>query len=501
MTRNATADLLDAVERAREVYADDAVARGQLDASAARLRDPLRIGIAGMVKAGKSTLLNALIGEEIAPTDAGECTRMVTWYRHGRSARITVHLTDGTLEELPIRRVEGRLDLDVGDLTAAEVDLIDVEWPSESLRSTVLIDTPGIASLSTDVSARTARFLTPTDGPSAADAIIYLLRHVHASDVKFLEEFHDSVAGRSQTVNAVAVLSRADEIGSGRIDSLLSAAKVAERYRRDGELRALALDVIPVAGLLAEGARTLRESEFTAFRALAALERTDRERLLISVDRFTRPDAPVALSVGERAALLSRFGVCGVRLGTTVVRGGARTSSDLAERLLEHSGLPEVQRFVAEQFRARALDLKLRGVVEALESLFRTRPREGTLAILGELERITAGSHGLRELALLARLRTGQDGGLSPSDRADAERIVGGAGVAPWARLGRDEAAGDAVIAASAEERLEAWRALANSPLTDRATAEVCRIVIRTLEGVLSQVAAAHRVPAAPADV
>ena len=46
-----------------------------------RLDEPLRVAIAGKVKAGKSTLLNALVGEQVAPTDAGECTRVVTWYR------------------------------------------------------------------------------------------------------------------------------------------------------------------------------------------------------------------------------------------------------------------------------------------------------------------------------------------------------------------------------------------------------------------------------------
>lgn len=501
MTIGGTADVLAVIERAQDVYADDPRVREQLDVCASRLRDPLRIGIAGMVKAGKSTLLNALIGEEIAPTDAGECTRMVTWYRHGRTARVTAHLADGTREELPVRRVDGRLDLDVGDLTADEVDRIDVEWPSESLRSTVLIDTPGIASLSADVSARTTRFLTPSEGPSAADAIIYLLRHVHASDVKFLEEFHDSAAGASETVNAVAVLSRADEIGSGRIDSLLSAAKVAERYRRDGELRALALDVIPVAGLLAEGARTLRESEFAAFRSLAALGRAERERMLISVDRFTRDDAPVPLPVRERAALLSRFGVCGVRLATTVVRSGVRTSSDLAERLLEHSGLPDVQRFIGEQFRARALDLKLRGVIQALDALIRARPRTGSADLLGDLEHSAASTHGLRELALLARLRTGEDGGLDRSSRSEAERILGGAGVASWSRLALDESASGAEIAARAEERLGWWRALANSPLTDRPTSVICRTVVRTLEGLVSQVPTDVDAGAAAADV
>ena len=36
-----------------------------------RLHEPLRVAIAGRVKAGKSTLLNALIGDDLAPTDAG----------------------------------------------------------------------------------------------------------------------------------------------------------------------------------------------------------------------------------------------------------------------------------------------------------------------------------------------------------------------------------------------------------------------------------------------
>ena len=60
-----------------------------------RLDEPLRVAIAGKVKAGKSTLLNALVGEELAPTDAGECTRIVTWYRDGITYRVTLEPSDG----------------------------------------------------------------------------------------------------------------------------------------------------------------------------------------------------------------------------------------------------------------------------------------------------------------------------------------------------------------------------------------------------------------------
>lgn len=500
MRTNGLARVADAVTRMRSLYADDPAAQEVLEACDRRLREPLRIGIAGMVKAGKSTLLNALIGEAIAPTDAGECTRMVTWYRHGQTPRITVHLRDGGVERMPVRRADGHLALDVGDLSADEVDWIDVEWPVESLRSTVLIDTPGIASLSADVSARALTFLTPLRAPSEADALIYLLRHVHASDVRFLEEFRDTAAGASQTVNALAVLSRADEIGSGRIDSLLSAARIADRYRRDGELRALALGVIPAAGLLAEGARTLRESEFTAFRALAGMDREARTRALVSVDRFTRDDIGLPLSVAERRALLARFGVFGVRLGTALVLAGARTSTELAERMVQQSGLIEVQRFIAEQFRPRTAALKARGVVHTLEQLLRDKRRAEASAVEAELERLAAASHDLRELALLARLRTTEPA-MGADDVAAAERIVGGSGTSAAARLGLDETTGVLTLHERVDELVAHWRRLEYAPASDRRTAELCGTVVRSVEGIASQLPARRRADARVAHV
>ena len=55
----------------------------ELERIGGRLNQPIRIALAGSLKAGKSTLVNALVGENIAPTDATEATRLVTWFRHG----------------------------------------------------------------------------------------------------------------------------------------------------------------------------------------------------------------------------------------------------------------------------------------------------------------------------------------------------------------------------------------------------------------------------------
>src|SRR5262245_51290536 len=50
----------------------------------------LRVAVAGRVSSGKSTLVNALLRRRVAPTAAGECTRVVTWFRYGVPPRAEV---------------------------------------------------------------------------------------------------------------------------------------------------------------------------------------------------------------------------------------------------------------------------------------------------------------------------------------------------------------------------------------------------------------------------
>jgi hypothetical protein len=474
------------VREAIDVYQDDPVACTALKGYARRLDEPLRVAIAGMVKAGKSTLLNAIIGEEIAPTDAGECTRVVTWYRYGNTPRVTLHLLDGEPRALPIKRSSGgRLNFDLGSTKAEQVDRLVVDWPSQSLREVTLIDTPGIASLSGDVSARATGFLTPDDAPSEADAIIYLMRHLHASDLNFLESFRDTAAGQSGSVNALAVLSRADEIGGGRVDSLIAARDIAARYRNDDSLRPLALGVVPIAGLLAQGARGLRQAEFNALAELAQLERGERERLLISADRFVRSAAGISASPEARKTLLDRFGLFGIRLAAVLIRSGVAEPTELAHELTRRSGLDELLRFIRVHFQARAGLLRSRAAVVGVEALLRDRQHSGTERLGAALERIQSSSHEFRELRLLVIARTtGLD--LPPELAAEVERLIGGRGVETVHRLALPEDSPAAEVRSTALIALHRWRSRAESPLTGRATAEVCDIVVRSCEAALA---------------
>ncbi|HWM04042.1 MAG TPA: dynamin family protein, partial [Actinophytocola sp.] len=272
-----------------------------------RLDEPLRVAIAGKVKAGKSTLLNALVGEAVAPTDAGECTRVVTWYRNGPSPRIVMYPKQRAPMPLAVVRRDGALDIDLGDTSAEELDRLVVDWPAQSLRATTLIDTPGVASINDGVSKRTVRFLEPDDDtPTEADAVLYLMRHLHVADAEFLEAFTDQGVSRATAVNTVAVISRADEIGAGRLDAMFSARAIATRYRSEPALRGLCQNVVAVAGLLAYTGRTLRQTEFAALTELVALPKEELDAALLSTDRFLR-----AFSVEARRELIRRFGLFG----------------------------------------------------------------------------------------------------------------------------------------------------------------------------------------------
>jgi hypothetical protein len=447
----------------------------------ARLDEPLRVAIAGKVKAGKSTLLNALVGEAVAPTDAGECTKVVTWYRNGPSPRIVMYPTGGAPAPLPVVRRDGALEIDLAGTPADAIDRLAVDWPAQSLRATTLIDTPGVASINTGTSRRTVRFLEPDDDtPTEADAVIYLMRHLHVADLDFLESFRDQGVARATSVNTVAVLSRADEIGGGRLDAMYAARAIAARYRTEPALRGLCQNVVAVAGLLAHTGRTLRQAEFVALGELAAAPREDLEASLLSVDRFLRKDAS-----DVRRGLVRRFGLFGIHLATSLIRQGTRTPTTLADELVARSGLAELQQVLQVRFAGRQDLLKSRSALLALDRVVRA---DGDRRGLGwQVERLLAGAHEFAELRLLGALRAGTVVLPGPLSQ-EAERLLGDMGGTAPQRLGLTADAPPEEVRRAALHALRRWQGQAENPLFGRRVADACRLIARTCEGILATI-------------
>ncbi len=452
-------------------------------AIARRFDEPLRVAIAGRVKAGKSTLLNALVGERLAATDAGECTRVVTWYRHDRGYRVTAELRPTGRQDLGFRRHDGSLDIDLGGIPLEAVERIDVGWPSRRLEDLVLIDTPGLESTDARGPARTTEaLLDDSEGPGEADAVLYLMRHLHGTDARFLEAFGDRSVAYASPINSIVILSRADEIGAARPDALDSARLVAHRYAADGRIRELASGVVAVAGLIAETGATLRQWEFERLRDIARLETDRRDALLVCVDRFRDP----GLSPHEpqvREELLHRFGLFGLRTAVgLIVRGTVRTATDLSGALLEMSGIPEVRRMLGDRYLARAQALKARTALAGLRSVATRLERLGTPGaggLLGAVEQVEMASPEISTLRLL-HLVLGGLAATSEDERVEVDRLCGLG--SPAVRAGLPEDATPDAVRAVALAGVERWRARLADPWSDRGTVEAAELVARAYE-------------------
>jgi hypothetical protein len=477
------ADDVVAVAHQLAAHAPDATARRAAVDVVERLSGPLRVAIAGRVKAGKSTLLNALVGERLAPTDAGECTRLVSRYRRGVGYDVAAALYDGRRVPLGFERAGGRLDVRLGAVDERDVAFLDVSWPSSMLASITLIDTPGLESLDDDNSRRTRDFLTSDDDrPSDADAVIYLLRHAHRADMQFLDAFMDRSVGAASPVNAVAVLSRADEIGAGRLDAMESAARIAARYQQDPQLLGLCAAVVPMAGLLAETGLTLREDEAAVLRELIATDDAVLERMLLSADQFRDVDAS-ALTVEARRELLARLGMFGVRCCVADLRAGLpATAASLGPRLVERSGLPRLRSLLDTHFGPRARVLQARTAIVSLRSVARSL-RESAPQLAADVERrLEQIESSTVQFALVraAHLVATGEASIPAPARTELDRLVGGGD--PATLLGLRPSTPPAELRHAAFAAIGRWRTLAADPLVGPATIEVADVAARALE-------------------
>ena len=315
------------------------------------------------------------------------------------------------------------------------------------------------------------------DGIGQADAVVYLLRHLHGSDVDFLEAFHDDDFANANPVNAIAVLSRADEVGACRPDALESAERVAQRYGDDAKLRQLCQRVVPVAGLLAQAAATLTEAEFQALRTLAAMDPDALAELTLTVDRFVGESTDCDVAPLEREDLLHRLGLFGVRLAVTeIAEGRASTATSLCASLRSASGVEALESTLATLFAGRRDVLKARVVLVRLDEICRARPADGVDQLVSELERVGANAHEFSETRLLSAVRS-RGLTLTDDETTELERLLAPSPDAP------------PLEQVAILEAIGRWTARAESPFSTRDESLAARTIVRSYEGAYAALA------------
>lgn len=105
------------------------------------------LAIVGQMRGGKSSLLNALIGVDLAAVGVNETTATINWFTHGtgeQTRRFRVHWKGRPPEDRSLDEKEQW----VGESSrAAETRKLEFFADTEFLRTADVVDTPGTRSL------------------------------------------------------------------------------------------------------------------------------------------------------------------------------------------------------------------------------------------------------------------------------------------------------------------------------------------------------------------
>ena len=129
------------------------------------INSPLLVMVMGEFSRGKSTFINAIIGQAITKVDANPTTAVITKLTYGAEDRISVFMRDGSVKsydtdsfaELTAEGVDETTNLQ------EEIDYVERSLPIEILKSMSIIDSPGLNSIKVVHEQITKKFMDKSD--------------------------------------------------------------------------------------------------------------------------------------------------------------------------------------------------------------------------------------------------------------------------------------------------------------------------------------------------
>jgi len=221
-----------------------------------RLARPLTIAIMGEFSAGKSTFVNALLGEPVAPMGVLPTTTTINVFRRGPSGGGRVHYRDGHIETLAADEVQKFLH-GLDTTAAAKIRHVEIERTGARLGDAAVVDTPGLNALDAFHEQVARGFI------DEADAVVWLFsatRSGAASEVGMLASLR--AGGR----RVLGVLNKVDTLEPAEREELAT-------YLRD-QLGEVLVEVVPLRARDALAYRTGKHEGDDPFAPVeSALER------------------------------------------------------------------------------------------------------------------------------------------------------------------------------------------------------------------------------------
>jgi GTPase SAR1 family protein len=472
-----------------------------------RLQQPMRVAIVGKIKAGKSTFMNALLEEKVVETGAVETTFNVNWLQYGPQRSLTVYYKDEQRppEQMPYESLaeltKHSEDPEVSNCLRG-IKYIQVSYPNPILRTFDLVDTPGLESIYEDDARNTLDFImqhgeeltvTTHEEAGKADAVLYLFAKGLAElDDSTLKEFQGEIVGQARPFNAIGVLTKVDANWKAYADPVQGVQAITKRLASLPQVRRLFYSILPIAGLLGFGSKTMTAGEFETLLQVAALPAEQFYKIAQAKDRFVKDHPFVPVPQEKRVQLAKRLEMYGINLAYKLINEqGIRERGQLAAALYERSGLPELRKLILSHFGRRAYLIKLSAALSQLEVAFivarqkvRGREREIVSELAGKFQMIRLEEHAFQEIEVLGSYYEGKLA-FTKGEAEQLLQVTGEYGSGYSERLGMPKDATRAELHWAAEAHLCYWKEKANDFGFDRSTLWAASVIVQSYNRIL----------------
>lgn len=255
------------------------------------------VGIMGEFKRGKSTVINALLGQNVVPADILPCSATLNYIRWSPDKNAEIHFKDGSIQTVAVEELTNYVTKITAESEemAATVDHAVVHYPCMFCQNGVqIVDTPGLND--DDRMTAISEQVIPT-----LDAIIMVLA-VDSPFSKSEAEFVRNKVMTSDLGRIIFVVNKIDHIDEDDVDRVLDTIrkkietsvleKTAAVYGKDseeykatrsklGEIRLLPISARnALKGRVKNDRRKYEESGYPAFEAMLSKLLTEERGML-----------------------------------------------------------------------------------------------------------------------------------------------------------------------------------------------------------------------------